>query len=74
MSHNGTNAQLTLPAMRIPFLGTVSESYEIDLTQQFNEIMPPTLLLLIRCATSLGIVSYPIYELIRQLRKLLDKG
>lgn len=74
LSYSGTSASLTFPAMTVPFLGTISEAQPINLTQQIDNIMPPTLLLIIRCALSIGIVSYPIFELIHQLRKLLDKG
>lgn len=74
LSYSGTSASLTFPAMTVPFLGTISEAQPINLTQQIDNIMPPTLLLIIRCALSIGIVSYPILELIHQLRKLLDKG
>lgn len=74
LSYSGTSASLTFPAMTVPFLGTISEAQPINLTEQIDNIMPPTLLLIIRCALSIGIVSYPIFELITQLRKLLDKG
>lgn len=73
LSYSGTTASITFPAMTIPFLGTISVAQPINITQQIDSFMPPTLLLIIRCTLSLGIVSYPIIELIRQLRKLLDK-
>lgn len=74
LQYSGTSASLTFPAMNVPFLGQISEPVEFDMTGYIDSTFPPQLLLLIRCALSIGIVSYPIFELVRQLRKLLDKG
>lgn len=74
LSYSGTSASITFPAMNVPFLGQISEPINFDMTGYIDSTFPPQLLLLIRCAFSIGIVSYPIFELVRQLRKLLDKG
>lgn len=74
LQYSGTSASLTFPGMNVPFLGQISEPINFDITGYIDSTFPPQLLLLIRCAFSIGIVSYPIFELVRQLRKLLDKG
>lgn len=74
LQYSGTSASLTFPGMNVPFLGQISEPINFDMTGYIDSTFPPQLLLLIRCALSIGIVSYPIFELVRQLRKLLDKG
>lgn len=74
LQYSGTSASLTFPGMNVPFLGQISEPINFDITGYIDSTFPPQLLLLIRCALSIGIVSYPIFELVKQLRKLLDKG
>lgn len=74
LQYSGTSASLTFPGMNVPFLGQISEPINFDITGYIDSTFPPQLLLLIRCAFSIGIVSYPIFELVHQLRKLLDKG
>lgn len=74
LQYSGTSASLTFPGMNVPFLGQISEPINFDITGYIDSTFPPQLLMLIRCALSIGIVSYPIFELVKQLRKLLDKG
>lgn len=71
-AYQGTSAVITFPALDVPVLGHISDAITIDMAQKATEMIPSALLLMLRVATSLGLVLFPVWQTIKLFKELFD--